>query len=187
MNSTTLVERIKNGDLKAFQNLYELYFRKALSTALLLVKDQAWAEDIVQDVFTIVWDKREKLIVEMDIWYYIFVLTRNNSISKLRAVQKDQKLKKQLYISLNAQKSYQEDYRSEVEIALKIDLAKSILSPQQRLVYDLCKEEGLSYQQVADRLSISKNTVKNHMVSSYKLLRQYVERDIIYLIILFLK
>jgi len=186
INSVELVRRVKNGNLLAFREIYDFYFDRAYRTALMILKDEIWAEDIVQDVFSIVWQRRERLIEEMDIWYFIFTLIKNNSISKLRIIRKDLNLKDRLYHSLEHLKSYQEDLNMELQITKEIEKAKSLLTPQQRLVYELCKEESLSYQDVADKLGVSKNTVKNHMVSSFKVLRKYVDREVIYIMFFFI-
>lgn len=182
-----LVKLLKEGNVLAFKQVYNLYFDKAFDTALIILKNNTWAEDIVQDTFTIIWHNRENLNETLDIWYYIFVLIKNNCINKLRLIKKDQNLKDQLYAAIQEQKSYQEDLNLELEISKKIAYAKSLLTPQQRLIYDLCKEEGFSYHEVANKLNISKNTVKNHMVNSFKILRTHVDKDVIFLMFFFLK
>lgn len=162
------------------------YYNRALNTALLLLKDHNWAQDVIQDVFTIVWQNRQKLKEDMDVWFFIFVLTKNNCINKLRLIQKDDKFKKHLYHSLKDQNAYQDDLRTEIEVSLKITKAKSLLTPQQLIVYELCKEEGMSYEQVAGQLLISKNTVKNHIASTLKILRNYIQKDVLYFFYVFL-
>lgn len=187
-NSILHIELIKNiikGDLKAFKEVYELYFNRSFQVALTLVKDEGWAEDIVQEVFFKVWDNRAKLNSELDIWYYIYVLTKNCSITKLREINKETKLKEQLYVSVQSQFSLQDDIKSEQLITKVFDSAKNQLTPQQRVVFELCREEGMTHQQIAEKLQISKNTVKNHMISSLKILRHFLKKDIIYIIFYF--
>lgn len=152
------------------QRLYTLAFR--------LTKSDQYAKDIIQEVFLKLWEHRETLhtINNMEAWLYR--LTENKTIDFLRKVAADSRLKEAIW-----NKMQQIINEAEVCVAVKeyneiIQKAINQLPPQRKLIYQLYKEEGLNYQQIADELHISKHTVKNHLFTAVRSVRNFLAKNV---------
>ena len=82
--SHELLTRLKNGDMLAFDRVYELYSHKLFSFVSRILKNEAEADDIVQEVFVKIWESRDKLDDHKLLNSYIFTIAYNNSIDLIR-------------------------------------------------------------------------------------------------------
>ncbi len=181
-----LLHRISTGDTTAFSTIYYRYSPKVYHYALKIAKTDALAEEITQEVFIKIWGLGEPLNTIENLHGYLRVVTRNYTLKVLR----------RLAIEFQASKmighTYQESHNDTEEYILFKDSEKVLneaiekLPAQQKLVYQLCHQEGLKYEEVAERLHISKLTVKTHMQHALRFLRNYVSThtDIATLVIL---
>lgn len=168
-----LLEKISAGDEQAFRVLFDLHRKKIYSYALKIVKCEIQAEDILQDVFLKIWQHQDLTVIE-DFDAYLKVMTRNHVFKILR--------RRQLEIQTNNGLNWTEAHNETEESLLLNDtmhLLKqgvSQLPPQQKLVYNLCREQGLKYEAAAKLLAISPLTVKTHMQHSLRFLRKYLSK-----------
>ncbi len=169
-----LLANVGKGDKRAFSVLYNRYRHKVYAYGIRVVKSNELAEDILHEVFLKLWlNKSVAGIKNLDA--YLQVVARNLALNVLRK-QKLEELYKQHV--RNDEQVYISDTTAEHihsrETASLIDTAKRLLPPQQRMVYELCKEKGLKYEEVADQLAISKLTVKTHMQLALRALKAYL-------------
>jgi len=173
-NDEILLAKIGKGDKTAFSVLYNRYRHKVYAYAVRVVKSNELAEDILHEVFLKLW-LNESAAAIMNLNAYLQVAAKNLALNVLRK-QKLEELYKQ-HVK-NDERDYIADTTAEHihgrETARLIDTAKSLLPPQQRMVYELCKEKGMKYEEVADQLSISKLTVKTHMQLALRSLKAYL-------------
>lgn len=170
----TLLANMGKGDKSAFSALYNRYRHKVYAYAIRIIKSNELAEDILHELFLKLWlNKSAAAIGNLDA--YLQVAARNLALNVLRK-QKLEDLYKQHV--RNDEQVYIADTTAEHvhgrETASLIDTAKKMLPPQQRMVYELCKEKGLKYEEVADQLAISKLTVKTHMQLALRSLKAYL-------------
>jgi len=168
----SLLSSIASGDQKAFTKLVDLYWNKVYSHALAYAKSSPRAQEITQDVFLKVWNKREALVEILDFKNYLFILGRNQIISSLRKklvefTGTDPVETPEETLLPDQQLEYKEAYETIMEAIEK-------LPPVRRNVFKMSRLEGLSYEEIAERLNISKNTVKEHIVLGLNFLRTYV-------------
>lgn len=175
-NDYLLIQEIQNGNSTAFGLIYEKYADRVYALAFSFLKDEGWAEDLLQEVFWKLWETREKLDKQDLLWTYLFVLTKHRSLNKLREIKNFRLKTEHLLLKNESYRITENASIGQKELASCIDTAKELMSPQQRMVFELCKVEGLSYSQASERLDISPNTVKNHMVQSLKILRNYLQK-----------
>jgi RNA polymerase sigma-70 factor, ECF subfamily len=171
-----LINRLKNGDILAYDYVYELYSHKLFSFVFRLLKNEAETEDIVQEVFVKIWESKEILGDYKLLNSFIFTIAYNNSIDLIRKKISNSKYLEHLkYGSIiqNSPSTVSEFEYNELDIQVKKLITN--LPERQRQVYILHKEEGLSYSEIAAQLGISKNTVENHMVRALKYLRQNID------------
>jgi RNA polymerase sigma-70 factor (ECF subfamily) len=175
-----LLIRLKNGDMLAFDQIYWLYSHKLFSFVFRILKDEAGADDVVQEVFVKIWESREKLGDYKLLNSYIFTIAYNNSIDLIRKKINNNKYLEHLKIS--AIINYTPSIVSQIEFdELNNEVEKLIskLPERQKQVYLLHREEGLTYPEIAERLGISKNTVENHMVKALKYLRHNLDNALL--------
>lgn len=181
-----IILKLKRSDQKSLTVLYEKYAKQVFSLAIYILKDQGWSEDVVQEVFIHLWDGRESINEEKDIWLLLYIITKQKSLTKLRTMMRYE-IHKQKHWSLISESCCVVDE----EIAfneLKGSLEKALdkLTPTQKQIFNLSRFEGLSHQEIACKLSISPNTVKNHMVAALKSLRLYLQENQYLGIVIFL-
>ena len=175
-----LLIRLKNGDMLAFDQIYELYSHKLFSFVFRILKDGAEADDVVQEVFVKIWESREKLGDYKLLNSYIFTIAYNNSIDLIRKKINNNKYLEHLRISASI--NFTPSIVSQIEYnELNKEVEKLIenLPERQKQVYLLHREEGLTYPEIAERLGISKNTVENHMVKALKYLRHNLDNTLL--------
>jgi RNA polymerase sigma-70 factor (family 1) len=164
----------------AFDRVYELYSHKLFSFVFKILKNEAEADDIVQEVFVKIWESRHKLEDYKLLNSYIFTIAYNNSIDLIRKRINNKKYLEHLKNS--AIISFSPTIISQIEFnELNIQTEKLIanLPERQKQVYLLHREEGLTYPEIAEELGISKNTVENHMVKALKYLRENINNSLL--------
>ncbi len=174
-----LLTRLKNGDMLAFDKVYELYSHKLFSFVFKILKDEAEADDVVQEVFVKIWESRHKLDDYKLLNSYIFTIAYNNSIDLIRKRINNTKylehLKKSAVINFTPTIISQIEFN---ELNNQAEKLIANLPDRQKQVYLLHREEGLTYPEIAEKLGISKNTVENHMAKALKYLRENMDNSL---------
>jgi RNA polymerase sigma-70 factor (family 1) len=167
---------------KTNENLFSEIFRQheqhLYTLALRLTKSEETAKDIIQEVLMKLWEQRKQLhaIKNKEAWLY--KLTENKVIDFLRKASADQRLKKKIWDNLQQILNETEQQLEAKEYNEVIQKAIGELPPQRRLIYQLNKEAGMDYQQIATELQLSKHTVKNQLSSAVQSLRRYISKNI---------
>jgi len=175
-----LLTRLKNGDMLAFDWVYELYSHKLFSFVFKILKNEAEADDIVQEVFVKIWESRHKLEDYKLLNSYIFTIAYNNSIDLIRKRINNKKYLEHLKNS--AVVNVAPTVISQIEFNELNNQAEKLIAnlpERQKQVYVLHREEGLTYPEIAEQLGISKNTVENHMVKALKYLHQNMDNSLL--------
>jgi RNA polymerase sigma-70 factor (ECF subfamily) len=168
--------RISTGDEQAFRQVFDQYKTRVYYFILRLVRSEEVAEELTQDVFMRLWISRATLTVVDNPNSYLFVAARNRSLDHLRR----QKNERGMIQSLGRKMCDGTTNTTEEEILYNetnrmLQEAVRLLPEQQRVVYRLSRLEGLSREEIAERLNISPNTVKNHLNSAIKTVKSYLE------------
>jgi RNA polymerase sigma-70 factor (family 1) len=170
-----LVERWKAGSETAYKMLFDKYFGKLYHYTLKVIADKEIAEEIVMDVMMNIWQKKHLINNDLPISAYLFRSVKNKMIDHHR-----KNALKTISIDntdgcLELVSHMRADNRViEGELELQYHNGLNTLSPQKKVVFMLSRNEGLTYQEIAQKLNISKNTVENHMVAALKLLKVHI-------------
>lgn len=169
-----LLNEISLGNQLAFRTLFERHRKRVYSYALKIVKSNELAEEILLDVFLKIWQHSDLNDIR-NLEHYLITVTKNLSISTLRKTRMEF-----AFNSLQTENWGEGTNQTEETIIFNetsrvLNDAIELLPPQQKLVYTLCRLEGLKYNQVAERMSISPLTVKTHMQYALRFLRKHVE------------
>lgn len=173
-----LLQLLERGEVRALGEIYDRYRQEVYRYALTLVKIPEIAEDLVQDVFVKIWEIRQRLEIKQSFRSYLFRICHNRAIDINKEIASKHHLVDQLVyhyqIATDTELSFtQEELQRYDEL---VEEALSTLTPQRRKVFDMCKKEKKSYEEVARELGISPNTVKAHVSQTLALLRKYVSQ-----------
>jgi RNA polymerase sigma-70 factor (ECF subfamily) len=172
-NITDLLVRLNQGDIYAYDLIYNHYCHKVYSFVIKIVKDVADAEDVLQEVFIKIWESRGKLDDHKSIDPFVFTLAYHSSIDLIRKKANSSKYCE--YLKIAATAFFSENTSDAVEFGELQQLLEKLIArmpEQQRRVFLSHREQGLTYPEIAKKMGISKNTVENHMVKALKYLRQ---------------
>ncbi|WP_338868801.1 RNA polymerase sigma-70 factor [Spirosoma sp. SC4-14] len=167
-----LLQAVK-GDQSAFAKLYQHYRTPALKFCFCLLKDEEEAENMVHDVFIKIWEKRNLINPELNFSSYLFTCLRNMAFDYMKQVEKSQLLR-QRYME-RMERLSDDDHEEQENRDRLLRNAINSLSERRKMILMLSVEGGKSYQEIADSLRISKNTVKNQLVKAKQLLRERVD------------
>jgi len=168
------VKRLVNGDKDAFCELYAAYKTGVVRFAVRMLKSMDLAEDVFQDAFTVIWQSRQFINPDIPFSAYLFTIVRNRVLNILREDEKQDIIKTAMLSRLQQYEDITNETILVNDLILLIEKAKNNLTPQQRNVYELSREKHLSHQEIADRLHISKNTVREHITEALKQIRIFL-------------
>ncbi|MDM1293374.1 RNA polymerase sigma-70 factor [Sphingobacterium sp. N143] len=178
LSYTSWIIRLNKGEMEAFEWLYNTYKHQLAGNLLKLVKSSDIAEDILHDVFVKVWENRGKIDPERSFEGYLYRIAANMVTDFYRKISKDRNY--QQYLIAIQETVYQHidellenKYRREL-----IDNALTELPPKCRTVFQLCKIEGRSYEEVSDLLQISPNTISNHLNRANKRILLFLQNPV---------
>jgi RNA polymerase sigma-70 factor (ECF subfamily) len=167
----SLLSRVTTGDSNAFGQIFHQYSGKVYVFALKLTRSETMAEEIVQEIFMKIWLQRQSLLSIDYFPSYLYTLTKNHTFNVLKRLALEENAKAALGKELS------ETHHGTEEAVIYHDYENLLgqvldrLPPQQRLIYSLCHQKGLKYEEVAARLKISRLTVKTHMQQALRTIK----------------
>ena len=161
---------IEHDDYYAFESLFKRMYNPLCQFCIKFVKSPEVAEELVSDVFYSIWKNRNRLIISSP-KAYLFASVRNKAFDHLR------KVKKQIHCDLENATNLPADTANSQEILVLRELTASMeksiarLPKQCRLIYELSRDQGLKYKEIATILQVSVKTVETQMGRALKHLR----------------
>jgi len=166
-------------DISGFEALFEVNYQPLCATAYRIVQDKDIAEDIVQDVFYKLWERRDSLRISSTLKAHLFQNTIDHSVNYIKLYKNAIKSSRQPRLEPAS------GIKSIEPLALKeghrVEVAVKSLPEPCRLVFLLSRYEQLSYKQIAERLDISVKTVENQMPKAFRYLKSYLLAVFIFL------
>lgn len=166
-----LLKMLREADHMAFTELYNRYWERMLYLAAVKTSQLTTAEEIVQDIFLDLWERRSSLKIEGSLEAYLAVAVKYRVINaqakkKREAAWQQSAISKEMHIDNSTQEQLDHD-------ELKERLYKQInrLPDKCRLTYQLRRDEGLSQKEVAEKLQISEKAVEANITRALKALR----------------
>jgi RNA polymerase sigma-70 factor (family 1) len=169
---TDIVNELRKGNAKALQRVHDRYYYSLCHFADGLLNDLPAGEDIVTEVFVILWKKHADFSTIQNIRAFLYISTRNACINYLKKLQRDSAMRSGL------SKFLSDDYSEfalnkmiRTEEMQQVYKAIESLPSQCRRIFKMCYMDGLKNPEIAEKAKISVNTVKNHKVKALSLLR----------------
>nr|WP_321485460.1 RNA polymerase sigma-70 factor [uncultured Draconibacterium sp.] len=175
-----LVKLLKKGDITAFDIIYKKYSRRLYGFVFGYVKQETDTEEIVQEVFLKIWKSRNKINVYSSFESFLFTVAHNATVNVLKKRAIEQKYVDHVKSLQQIDNTYEltDEIQYKELVAKYQDLLKE-LSPRQKEIFHLSREEGLSHKEIAEKLGISTNTVKNHLVATISFLKKRIDNGLI--------
>lgn len=171
-----LILQLKKGNIHAFNKVYEEYHQALYRNIFKITRDSEVSEDILQDVFTTLWEHRCDLERQKSLGGWLFVISFNKSINYTKKKLMDLKAKDNLSFFYSKRAGIEDNVdHYEAQYGL-VKNAIAQLSPQKQRIFVLCKIEGKTYEEAANALNISRYTVKEYLSSAMAFVRDYTKR-----------
>jgi RNA polymerase sigma-70 factor (family 1) len=171
----SLVAALASGDPDAFTAIYERYWDKLLIYVMRVMRRQSDAEDIVQELFVSLWNRRQELNIEKSLSTYLYNSARYLSIRHIEKNSTYAGYLDRLAMHMTAFSGQSLGVESEIfgrELEARIDGLVEQLPEKMKEVFILSRKHHLSYKEIAVRLSISEETVRKQVYKSLKILRE---------------
>ena len=170
-----LVSELKNGNEKAFRQLFDLYHQDIYGYSISLLKSKEAAEENVQDVFMKVWQHRENLNPEQSFRAYIFTIARNQAFNSLNKAANDALLKEAIFYESQKSHDYGDYSIREADCKKLRKEAMEQLPPKRKKIFKMSRKKGMSYEEISQELGISINTVRNQMSKALESMRVFFQ------------
>jgi RNA polymerase sigma-70 factor (family 1) len=175
-NEKDLLNALSNSDHAAFETLYCSYKDKLYSFLYNLTDSEVVSQDLVQEIFLNIWQKRTNVKSIENFGGYLFNAVRNHAINSIRSRDRTNRLMTEL--SQRPDDIVQlDDLFAARELAAALEQVLQILPLQQRRVFELSRNNGMKYSDIAAHLGISVATVRNHMIQALKKIREHLGDD----------
>jgi len=177
MDENNLLLNLSEGDERSFSAVFDLYWEKLFTYVVRVLKDKDDSLDIVQETFAALWLQREQLKSVKSLKAYLFSIAHYKAI---HAIKNDIRHKRYLsslgdYLDI-AFESLEESYDAN-ELAAFIEKEIQNLPEKMRHVFVLSRKECLSHKEIAEKLSITENTVKKQVGYSIKYLKIKIDEQ----------
>lgn len=180
-----LVNRLKAGDMQAFQQVFNAYSERLYHFANSYLKDNFESEEIVQDVFLRIWELREDIDEEKSLKSFLYRITVNKVLNHLKHQVVRQKYENYL---LHFDQSLSESPEAIIhfkELGEKINVLMDKLPDQQKNIFSLSRFEGVPNSEIASQLGLSVRTVENQIYRASKFLKDHLRDEYIFLLLSF--
>lgn len=175
-----LQEGIASGDQAALKELYRLLYKKLVQFAYVLVRSRELSEEVVEDVFIKLWNKRGHILDIQNLKVYLYIATKNTALNYLskRAIELTTAPFDYLDIETADIDASPEQLMITAEMLRKMQVAVDALPPRCKMIFKLIREDGLRYKEVSDILGISVNTIDAQMAIAVKRISAALPMDI---------
>ena len=186
-----IVERISKDDKSAFEEMFRTYYTEMCQYCLRFVRDEIVAEEVVQEIFLNIWDRRSTLSINSSVKAYLYTSVKNRSFNYIKLqLPKEQKKVDVEDVSISEQisDSIEEDIVNN-ELHAYVRAAIDNLPPKCKVIFNLSRDSGMTYKEIAEELDLSVKTVENQVGVALKKLRtqlQPIWDKVLLLIILFI-
>jgi RNA polymerase sigma-70 factor (ECF subfamily) len=169
------------GSEEAFEKIYNLHSHRIYCKLRRLLKSEVIAEEILQDVFLIIWNNRNKLNLEKSFCSFLFCIATNKCYDYFRRIKRDKKLLRELNVL-----SIHSNYSNTIEQGITdkgssemLHNAIELLPPKRKLIFRLCKVERKTYAEISAQLDISLSTISDHIVKANHFLKSQLDIGIL--------
>lgn len=168
-----LMDRVKNSDQSAYKLLYDKLWERLYIRAFTIIRRKQTAEDIVQEVFIDLWQRR-KSIKNDNIEAYLYRAVQLKAFNHYRNAKNRENILKGLLYNQSFESNATEETINFNETRKTVLQSIQNLSPKCKMVFELSRIEGLKNKEISEQLQISTSTVENHITNAIKSIKSNV-------------
>lgn len=169
-----LIDLLKDDDDAAFAEIYKRYAKSLTDFTASKLFNLEDAQDIIHNLFVRFWEDRKQVNITSNLKTYLFTITRHRIIDKIRRNITREEYAAMLQSLTNAYQPNIEQQIAAKELQRTIEDSLNELSPKVKEIYRLSREENLSIPEIAKKLELSEQTVKNQLSTTLSHLRKSV-------------
>ena len=169
-----VLRQLTDGNESTFKQIYDRYWLSIYKTVKRYTKSPEVAEDIVQEIFTTLWNNRSNFREVINLEYYLITMAKNLTYKTLRKMAFEKSVKDHWSSEVLQEENSMNDPILDQQYAQLIQRAAGLLPSQQKQIFHMAKMEGLSHKDIAAQLNISHLTVKTHMAKALRSIRHYL-------------
>jgi RNA polymerase sigma-70 factor, ECF subfamily len=175
-----VINGLKEGNKKLFSLLFKTYYSPLCAYAATIIKDHKVAEEIVQESFIKIWENREQITIEISLKSYLYKCIHNHCLNTIKHINANQKrtdvlIKELTYHAEIVNQNFNESQLEQIvcnEMEVFFEKAIDALPDQCKEIFCLSRYDQHTYDEIAEKLSISVNTVKTQMSRALEKLRE---------------
>lgn len=169
-----ILDRISEDDKSAFEQIFRLYYTDLSRYCLKYVRDEHVAEELVQEVFINIWDRRHTLSITTSVKAYLFTAVRNRSFNylKLQIPKEQRKIGVEDVLDLTDGAEEREGDQAIEQLYSYVQEAIDSLPPKCQVIFNLSRNGGMTYKEIAEELDLSVKTVENQVGHALRKLRE---------------
>lgn len=174
-NDQALVTLLKEGDELAFAELHSRYKAVLFIHAYRMLGNEDEAKDVVQELFTTLWSRRNDTPAISSLASYLYSAVRNKVLDCIARKKTEEKYIRSLALFMEEGENMTEKEIREKELTRLIEREISLLPARMREIFELSRYENLSYKEIAEELNISDKTVKKQVSNALIILRKKLD------------
>ncbi len=171
-----LIRKLKRGNIEAFNRIFYTYSSKLYHFAYGYLKSKEDAEEMVQEIFSKIWDKRADIKEEYEFRSYLFSIAFNYIKKHFRSKALINKYTEFATANLPQSEQIQEDVNY-ASLKLRVDQLVNQMPEKRKTVFFKSRFEGKNSKEIAEEMNISPSTVENHLNQALRFLRQHLKDE----------
>lgn len=177
MSEQELLDKLRQNDISAFNYFVESYYTRLFRFALKYVRRPEVAEELVQDVFVAIWNKRHMLEITASLSAYVHTAIKYQAINRLKSELRNPKFETEFPESVPSVLASAEEEVMAHDLDICITKAIEALPKKCRIIFDLSRNAGLTYKEIATELEISQKTVESQMSIALSRIKVFLDKN----------
>lgn len=170
--------QVSQGNEQAFNYLFERYYNQVYTFIFPIAGSEALTQEIVQDIFMKLWANRSQLVEVRYFKSYLLTIARNHAFNCLKQIARVKKKEKIWVEDVLKQAIHNTEESDNTDYHLLIDAAIAQLPAQQQKIYTLSRVDKMKQAEIADKLGLSLETVKKHMVLALRFIKNNLSQSV---------
>lgn len=182
-----LLSRLKAGDKKSFEQIYRHYYGSLYIQAYNKLGDRELAKDVVHDLFTVIWNTKESITIDTSLTNYLYTCVRNRVFDIWAKERNREKYLNSLVLDSTITQVNAVDHLQEKMLTEQIENTLKQLPPRVRQIFEMSRNQYLTYKEIANQLELSEHTVRGYIKEALRALRYRIGALLWSLLILTIK
>lgn len=169
-----VILELKNGNKEAFELLYRQYWLKVYNFTKVYIMSSEAIKEVVQEVFIKIWESHALIDETKNIEGFLFIITRNLIFNDSRRSFNEVSFQNTMVEAIEDTSNIEQELEAS-DLSQYLNTLLQMLTPRQREIFKLSREEHLTYKEIAVRLELSERTVENHIANTLKFLKKNLQ------------